>query len=203
MERQQLIDSIVELEWDMFTNAPSAGGRAACQDDKPTFTVMRKAQAEIWQEKTLLSYKNDLEQAADSGVNLMTLKYAHMMKVTFPEEYEQLKDALPPVSQRATELADEIVRIHSKWSIKAAERYPRLISLGRPLTSDGNRYAAMDNYLHSELLTYSEQTLALCLNDTRKAEAEGINLSMEILKNTAASYGYHSIEALEQRLKSG
>ena len=202
MERRQLINSIIELEWDMFTNAPSAGGKAACQDDKPTFMVMRKAQAEIWHEKTLQSYKSDLEQAAILGLNLMTIKYAHMMKVTFPEEYEQLKDALPPVSQKAEELADKIVRIHSKWSIEAAGRYPRLFALGRPLTDDGNRYAAMDNYLHSELLTYSEQTLALCLNDTRKAESEGINLSVQILKNTAESYGYNSVEALEQRLQS-
>jgi hypothetical protein len=204
MERKKLIDGIVELEWNMFTNVPSAGGRASCQDDRPTFLIMRKAQAQVWSDATLLSYKSDLDNAAAQGLNLMTIKYAHMMKITFPEEYERIRDALPPVSQKAAALAEEIVRIHSTWSAEAAARYPKLFSLGRPLTSredGGSRYAAIDNYLHSELLTYSEQTLELCLKDVRKAQAEGVNLALEILKNTAASYEYESIDALEAALR--
>jgi hypothetical protein len=204
MDRKEEIKRILELEWDMFTKAQSAGGRAACQDDQPTFTVMRKAQAEIWSDETLQSLRNDLLQARESGINLMTLKYAHMMEVTFPEEYAQLKDALPPVSNTAFALAREIVQIHAQWSAEAALRYPRLISMGRPLTSadsPGGRYAAMDNYLYSELLTYSEETLALCLKDTRTAKEDGVNLSLEILKNTARSYGYDSVDALEEVLQ--
>jgi hypothetical protein len=238
MDRKEEIKRILELEWDMFTKAQSAGGRAACQDDQPTFTVMRKAQAEIWSDETLQSLRNDLLQARESGINLMTLKYAHMMEVTFPEEYAQLKDALPPVSNTAFALAREIVQIHAQWWLKPPPHPPLPPPPHGPggprkkvqapgvlfqfppdphpsppdncfftrigLTSadsPGGRYAAMDNYLYSELLTYSEETLALCLKDTRTAKEDGVNLSLEILKNTARSYGYDSVDALEEVLQ--
>ena len=84
MEREQLINNIIDLEWEMFTNAASADGRASCQDDKVTFTIMRKAQAGIWSENTLSSYLYDLEEAAQNKINLMTIKYAHMMKIIKP-----------------------------------------------------------------------------------------------------------------------
>ncbi|MBN2041572.1 MAG: DUF4125 family protein [Spirochaetes bacterium] len=203
MEREQLINHILDLEWDMFTNASSAGGRAACQDDKNTFTIMRKSQAAVWSTDTLAGYLYDLEAAAQNNINLMTIKYAHMMKITFPDEYEKIKDKLPPVSYEAQELAQEIMKYHSKWSRDAAKKYPALFSLGRPVTSSesrGNRWAAIDNYLYSELLTYSEATLKHCLYDTLKAEKEGKNLSIEILKNTARSYKFDSLEALEEVL---
>lgn len=203
MEREQLINSIIDLEWEMFTNAASAEGRTACQDDKTTFIIMREAQAAIWTDDTLGSYLYDLEIAAQNKINLMTIKYAHMMKITFPEEYENIKDKLPPVSPKAQELVQEIMKYHSKWAKEASAKYPRLFSLGRPVTStdsDGSNWAAIDNYLHSELLTYSEATLEHCLEDTIKAESEGKNLSLEILKNTAKSYKFDSLDAIEEAL---
>jgi hypothetical protein len=203
MERKELTNCILELEWDMFTNATNVGGRAPCQDDRQTFMIMRKAQADIWSMNTLISYLYDLKDAAQKEINLMAIKYAHMMKITFPEEYEEIKNELPPVSPQAQELAREIVKYHSKWAIEASVKYPRLFSLGRPVTvADNSRrgYASIDNYLHSELLTYSEATLDLCLKDTLKAESEDKNLSLEILKNTAESYGFESLDAIEKAL---
>jgi len=51
MERKELTNCILELEWDMFTNVTNVGGRASCQDDRKTFIIMRKAQAHIWSMK--------------------------------------------------------------------------------------------------------------------------------------------------------
>ena len=203
MEREALINNILEFEWDMFTNAINIGGRASCQDDRPTFMIMRKAQANIWSMSTLISYLHDLEGAMQNKINLMAVKYAHMMKITFPEEYEEIKNEFPPVSSRVSELADEIMKYHSKWALEASVKYPKLFSLGRPITtadSGGEHSASIDNYLHSELLTYSEATLELCLKDTQKAEAKGMNLSLEILKNTAESYAFESLDAIEKVL---
>jgi hypothetical protein len=202
MERKELADKIIELEWEMFTNTNNAGGRASCQDDKQTFMVMRKAQANIWSKETLSGYLQDLEDASRKQMNLMTIKYARMMKLTFPDEYNAIKEKLPQVSAHSLELADEIMKYHSKWSKEAADKYPKLCSLGRPVTSSGknSQYAAIDNYLHSELLTYSEATLELCLKDTLKAASAGVNLSLEILKNTAESYGFNSLDAIESAL---
>jgi len=64
MERKELTNCILELEWDMFTNVTNVGGRASCQDDRKTFIIMRKAQAHIWSMNTLISYLYDLEDAA-------------------------------------------------------------------------------------------------------------------------------------------
>jgi hypothetical protein len=203
MEREELTNNILEIEWHMFTNVANLGGRASCQDDRATFMIMRKAQADIWNLNTLISYLHDLKDAVQNKINLMAVKYAHMMKITFPEEYEKIKNEFPPVSPRVGELAREIIEYHSKWALEASAKYPKLLSLGRPITvedSGGGHYPSIDNYLHSELLTYSEATLELCLRDTQQAEAEGKNLSLEILKNTAKSYGFESLDAMEKAL---
>ncbi|MBU4009243.1 MAG: DUF4125 family protein [Proteobacteria bacterium] len=204
MERKELTKSILELEWEMFTNVANADGRASCQDDRPTFMIMRKAQADIWDMDTLSSYSNDLKAAKENKINLMTIKYARMMEITFPDEYEAIKNELPPVSPRSRELVDEIVKYHLNWSIEASGKYPKLFSLGRPVTAANSRIghfsASIDNYLQSELLTYSEATLELCLKNTLEAVRNDVNLSLEILKNTAKSYGFETLDAIEEAL---
>jgi hypothetical protein len=103
-----------------------------------------------------------------------------MMEITFPEEYEAIKNQLPPVSPRVRELVNEIVKYHLKWSLEASGKYPKLFSHGRPVTAADSRAghfsASIDNYLQSELLTYSGATLELCLKDTLEAVDKNINL---------------------------
>ncbi|MBU1053269.1 MAG: DUF4125 family protein [Proteobacteria bacterium] len=204
MEREELIKSILEIEWEMFTKVQNADERASCQDNKPIFMVMRKAQADTWGMDTLASYLNDLKVAKENQINLMTIKYARMMEITFPEEYEAIKNQLPPVTPKARELVDEIAKYYFKWSIEASGKYPMLFSLGRPITATGsgtgNHSASIDNYLQSELLTYSEATLELFLKDTLEAVDKDVNLSLEILKYTAKSYGFETLEAIEIKL---
>jgi hypothetical protein len=200
MERMELINSILDLEWEMFTNVSNACGRASCQDDRQTFIIMRRAQASIWSINTLESYLKDLKNAEQNKINLMSVKYAHMMETAFPLEYEAIKNDLPLVSQRANELAGKIMKYHSQWAMEASGKYPVLFSLGRPVAAavgGGGSSISIDNYLYSELLTYSEATLELCLNDTLKAASVGVNLSIEILRNTAESYGYQSLDEIE------
>ena len=43
--------------------------------------------------------------------------------------------------------------------------------------------------------------LRLCLRDTEQAKAEGRNLAMQILENTARLYGYSSLDEVEARLR--
>ena len=43
MTRDELIMQIIKLEWSMFTSAQNNGGRASCQDDWPTFEIMRRS----------------------------------------------------------------------------------------------------------------------------------------------------------------
>ena len=200
MKREELIREVLALEWEMFTNVNSINGRASCQDDDKTFIIMRKAQADVWSMDTLKSYLLDLKNAKDDKTNLMAIKYARMMEATFPEEYENLKEQLPVVSDRSRKLAIEIVKYHLKWSMEAFGKYPKLFSLGRPASGSAGRSNSIENYLKGELLTYSEETLGLCLKDTIAAANNDMNLSLEILKNTAKSYGFDSLDAIEEKL---
>lgn len=201
MEREKIIEKILALEWGMFTRVKGTNGRAPCQDDKKTFIIMRRAQADIWSMDTLMSYWEDLKSASRDKVNLMTIKYALMMEVTFPDEYESIKDRLPPASNSTHKLVNEIIKYHLTWSIEASKKYPKLFSLGRPVATAGEETRhniSIENYLRSELLTYSENTLKLCLIDTIEAFDNKVNLSVGILINTAKSYGYDSLDEIEK-----
>ena len=151
---------------------------------------------------TLDSYRADLREAMGRGENLVAFKYGYMMRVTYPEEYEVIKVMLPPITPEKTDIVDEIAQMHAVWAQEKADKYPLVSGVGRPQTSQqGGRWAAIDNYLYSELLTYSEPTLALCLRDTRAAKEKGENLSVKIVENTAKLYGYPSLDALEASMK--
>lgn len=204
VNKRELVDELVKLEWEMFEATQNVGGRASCQDDWMTFQIMRASQHEAWEIDTLLAYKLDLLTADALGDNLVTLKYARMMEVTYPEEFLQIKDRLPQVSLEKQALVDAICAIHNRATKTALLKYPLLVALGRPVDSHGSgRWAAMDNYLRSELLTYSEPTLALVYRDSKAYEDAGENIMLLILKNTARRYGYKSLDELEKELYRG
>jgi hypothetical protein len=203
MNKDYLISKIIELEWAFFQATQNIDGRADCQDDKKTFEIMRTAQAKIWSENTLESYLSDLKNAMEEGENPVAFKYGYMMEETYPDEFQKIKHMLPDISTYKQELVEKICSIHGKWTYEAYNKYPNLISRGRPITSkaaQGGKWAAVDNYLKSELMTYSEGTLLLCLYDTEAAYNNGENLTVSILKNTAEAYGYGSIEEVEDRI---
>ena len=107
-DMEDLIKNLLDREWEMFTNVSNEGGRAACQDDRDTFDIMRKSQFSIWNRECLLSYLNDLEQARRSGRNLMTEKYGFMMADTAPNEFERIKNLLPEVTEEKERLSEEL-----------------------------------------------------------------------------------------------
>ena len=98
--KEQLIEKIVELEWQQFQKVQNEGGRASCQDNRPTFNIMRTSQFLVWKMEILESYYQDLQDAESKGWNLLTEKYARMMESTAPVQYEQLKERLPKRSER-------------------------------------------------------------------------------------------------------
>ena len=201
MNKTELIDAIIKLEWSMFTTAQNAGGRASCQDDWETFEIMRRSQHLVWAMDTLESYRADLEAARAVGMNLVAFKYAYMMRITFPEEYEAIKDRLPPVSPAKEELVEAICAVHGRWAAEKAEKYPLLSRMGRPLTSaQGGRWAAIDNYLYSELLTYSEATLRALLANIEALEAEGKDFVFMVQENTVLGQGFPTMDEAEKAM---
>ena len=104
-----IIQKIVELEWKQFDKVKNEGGRADCQDNFETFDIMRKSQYMTWNEELLLSYYNDLVAAENKGWNLITEKYARMMKSTAPEKYAELEKNLPVLSDERIAIQEEII----------------------------------------------------------------------------------------------
>lgn len=199
MDRKELICHIVSKEWTMFDKVHNCGGRACCQDDWGTFEVMRGSQIEAWPEVLLESYWKDLNQAESEGRNVLCEKYAYMMKRTYPEEYEAIREHLPVPSTEKIWLTEWISTALTACQEELASRYPCLIRQGRPVRQEDDRpgTVSFETYLRGELLTYSVETLRTYAAYIEKLGKDGKNLCLMILENMVHHYGYADIAAAE------
>ena len=200
MEKEKIIEKILEKEWKYFSNLNNIGGRADCQDNREDFIIMRKSQWETFNEETLLSYLEDL----NSKNNPLFQKYAQMMKYNSPEEYEKIKDILEKASDEKTDLVNKIMFIYMEWEKEFFERYPIFSSMGRPLYSseDDNIETSIETYLRGELLSYSEKTLELYLNYVIDNKEKNINLAIKNMDNLARMQGFNDSDEVEEYYKN-
>lgn len=199
---QQVLDEILEIEWEMFRNVKNIGGTASCQENQQSFLIMRTSQASAFSHTMLQSYLEDLKVAQQTGHNLMTEKYARMMQSTSPQEYEQLKSLLPAVHPEAQQYIDKIVPIVMEFERQLASQYPFVLKVGRPLyaTEDTPQVTSVETYLKGELSTYSTKTLSIYYQDLLEYQKNGVNPSMVIMENTVKQYGYPSLDAANQSI---
>lgn len=197
-----IIEEIVELEWNQFDKVKNEGGRADCQDDFATFSVMRKSQYMTWNEELLISYRNDLIAANQKGWNLIMEKYARMMKSTAPKRYAELEKDLPVLNERRIAIQEEIIKIQVVWMEEFASKYPKMADNARSIhTSEDSVYnTSYETYLRGELGTYSENTFVLYGRWITELMQGGKNLAYETMSNTAKLYGYESVEDAEKRM---
>lgn len=139
MNKDELIDAIVQIEWPMFAGVNNEGGKAACQMDLATFRIMRISQYSAWGEELLESCLADLRAAQNQGRNLMTEKYARMMKTTFPDEYPAIEKSLPPLDPAAARQIEDIVACHVQWKTALDQKYPHLGDRSRPVRTQGRQ----------------------------------------------------------------
>lgn len=200
MEKEKIINEILEKEWKYFSNLNNIGGRADCQDNREDFIIMRKSQWETFNEETLLSYLEDL----NSKNNPLFQKYAQMMKYNLPEEYEKIKDILEKPSEEKTDLVNKIMFIYMEWEKEFFERYPIFSSMGRPLytSEDDNIETSIETYLRGELLSYSEKTLSLYLDYIIDNKEKNINLAIKNMDNLAKMQGFNNSEDVESYYKN-
>ena len=200
MEKEKIINEILEKEWKYFSNLNNIGGRADCQDNREDFIIMRKSQWKTFNEETLLSYLEDL----NSKNNPLFQKYAQMMKYNSPEEYEKIKDILEKASDEKTDLVNKIMFIYMEWEKEFFERYPIFSSMGRPLYSseDDNIETSIETYLRGELLSYSEKTLELYLNYVIDNKEKNINLAIKNMDNLARMQGFNDSNDVEEYYKN-
>ncbi|SHH49189.1 Protein of unknown function [Sporobacter termitidis DSM 10068] len=199
-----IIGKIVSLEWEMFQSVNEGGPRAPCQEDRETFSGMRRAQFEAWPPEACASYFDDLTNAMLDGRNLVAEKYIHMMKNTAPAQYETLVGTIPRPDAAQTRLAREISGRLLTQTAVLHETYPRVSGAGRPLRAvqDFSGVISIETYQLGELLTYSEKTLSLLKAHLLALERAGRALARDILENTVRYYGYETLESAEAAAKA-
>lgn len=185
-----MIEKIIELEWEFFQEVENIGGRASCQDDYPTFFIMRASQFEAWNADVISSYLEDLLLYKENQINPIYLKYAYMMASNDPDNYIKIKDSLPPIDQDKQNIVEEIITIQLRWKEQFNKEYPTLVDSSRVIYShqDTKEETSFETYLRGELYTYLDTTLYLygkMIIDYVKANK---NITTMITQNTAKHY---------------
>jgi hypothetical protein len=202
-DESELIDRIVDIEWRMFSSVQNKGGRASCQEDPETFKIMRISQFKTWSRATLQSYYSNLREAENTGINLMTEKYARMMKSTMSTEYRKFKHLLQPLIPEVHDLIEKILEIEIKWQEDFSKKYPCISQSGRPIRSsnDSTHTVSIETYLRGELETYSKTTLELYYQDVKDHVSQKINRPELVYNNQVKYYGYNSLKDAEAVLQ--
>lgn len=199
MSKADKIEKLVKLEWECFQNVNNEGGRASCQDDPETFFIMRKSYFEPLSEDVVDCILNDFELAQSSGRNMVSEKYAWMMKSTAPNEFVQICDSLPEPSVIAKTYLELIVHYEVGWMEEFRGKYPKLSSHGRPIHSieDTQQQTSFETYLRGELYTYSESTVLAYYNFIKSLKEAGTNLILQTMGAEVRAYGYSSLNEAE------
>lgn len=203
LEVEALVDELVKTEWEAFDKVKNEGGRASCQDDWNTFSIMRKSQYLTWTQEMLESYLEDFHNAKEKGWNLITEKYGRMMESTTSDHYDKIKDSLPPLSPDKKQIIEEIVKLQVSAMEELEKKYPLVADTARSIhTSEDTPFnTSYETYLRGELSTYSDKTLQLYGRYLVDLLSKEMNPAMLIMENTAKLYGYSSLVELEERLK--
>ena len=198
--KDQIIDEIVKLEFEAFDKVQNKDGRASCQDDWPTFSVMRKSQYMTWTDEMLKALLNLWKENKAKGWNMITEKYARMMESTSPEEYRELEPNLPVKDEKTKAIVDQIVSIQVGWMEEFAREYPKLAENARDITatSDNMYNTSYETYLRGELLTYSNELIKMYGEFIVKLFQEGKNLARMTIENTVKLQGFESLEQAEE-----
>lgn len=200
---EQLIQKIIEVEWQQFQMVQNEGGRAACQDDWNTFQIMRESQFVNWPLEILESYAKDLMAAMDKNWNLIFEKYTRMMKSTAPQKYKELEHILPSISEERTARMEKTIAIQTKWLEEFAEKYPNLMREARYIhTKEDTEYeTSSETYLRGELASYSEETEKLYNAYIEKLQSEGKSIVVMTYEHMVKRYGYESVEDAEAKMQ--
>ncbi len=189
-QHDKLIEQIIAIELEMFLAVP-AGGENRCQQNPEAFSLQRRAQFMPWSEKTLSSYRSDLETARSAGRNLMTQKYLLMDRLT-PSEIDQ------------NPLIEKIVFSQLAWQKEMFAQYPGVMNGARPLdkSADSPAMTSFETYLQSELKTYSDKTLTLLYEDITDQRERGMNMAEATYQFLDQEAGYRSLAHAESRLSA-
>lgn len=199
---EELVGEIAKLEFEAFDKVHNEGGRASCQNDWVTFSIMRKSQYLTWNRLMLMQYLYDFHREYHRGHNLIEEKYGRMMESTAPEKYEEIKNNFPPLSEDKKRIIEQICSMQVAWMEEFAEKHPALANNARSIhTSEDNPFnTSYETYLRGELGTYSDKMLELYGRYIVEYARLGQNPAKDIMTNSVRMYGYNSIEEAEEKI---
>ena len=197
--KEELAAAIAEAEFDAFDKVRNAGGRASCQNDWGTFSIMRKSQYLTWEKDMLIRYLCDFLSAEEAGRNLIEEKYARMMESTAPEEYAKIASYLPPLSEEKKQVMEAIIQIQVGFMEEFAGKYPYLAANARTIHTAQDRMddTSYETYLRGELGTYSDKLIEMYGRFVAGLAKEGRNLAAMTMENSAILYGYEGLAQAE------
>ena len=203
-DKQELIEDIIDLEWDLFRNVNSKGPKAACQLDKKAFHLYRFSNYAIWTVDILDIYKAFILDSIKAGRNILTEKYAYMMEETDPENWESISAHLREIDEEEIILIEKIWEINRIWATDLQARFPNLLSLGRPIeaSSDEKQVTSAETYFKCELKTYTMEILTKLYSWYSKNHDEGKSLLEDNYKIMVSLLGFSSLQEAEDRAKS-
>lgn len=196
MSKEELVEEIAKMEFAAFDEVKNEGGRAECQDDWPTFHIMRASQYTTWNYEMLVQYAVDFSLSVEKGWNPIMEKYGRMEESTSPDEWEKIKDSFPVIPPEKKQIMEEIIKIQVDWMEAFAKEYPGLASHARRIhTSEDMPWdTSYETYLRGEMGTYSDKMLKLYGQFIVGIVKEGDNLAYRIMNETIHMYGYSSFE---------
>ena len=203
-DKTELVEEIVLLEWNAFDEVLNEGGRASCQDDWDTFSIMRSSQYNTWTIPMLVQYAVEFRLNLYKGWNPIMEKYGRMEQNTVPEKWDKIKKEFPVIPPEIQAIMEEIIRIQVKWMEEFAEAYPGMASNARRIHSyeDKPWDTSYETYLRGEMGTYSDKMLKLYGQFIVDLVKRGENLAFLIMTETVKLYGYESLEAAAGKLSN-
>jgi len=178
-EKNRIVHQILDIEVDMFRRVPT-GEEPSCRSHLENMKLHRRGQFSTWSKRTCESYLEDLREAEQEGVNLMTIKYARM------------DNLIPEYSDNP--LIPKIVDRFVTWQKEMLMNFPNMMRGGRDIED-------FARYLRGELETYSDRTLGFLMEDVEEFSVKGENMSVAVYGFLARQSGYASLEAMEDGLK--
>lgn len=201
---EMLVEEIAQLEFEAFDKVQNEGGRAGCQNDWFTFSIMRKSQYLTWDRTMLLQYLYDFRREYERGHNLITEKYGRMMESTAPEKYEEIKKHFPQLTEEKKNIIQQICGLQVQWMEEFAAEYPELADNARSIhaSEDNSFNTSYETYLRGELGTYSDKMLELYGRYIVNYAREDRNPVYDIMGNSVKMYGYQSLEEAERKIEA-
>ena len=200
--KEELAEQIARREFEAFDKVKNQGGRADCQDDWFTFSIMRKSQYLTWNRTMLLQYAYDFDRELSKGHNLIEEKYGRMMESTAPTEYEKIKAHFPLISPQKKQIIEEVVALQVQWMEAFAAQYPKLAGNARSIHTyeDHLWNTSYETYLRGELSTYSDKMLELYGKYIVEYARAGKNVARDIMEESVWMYGYEGLDEAEAGL---